>query len=373
MANGFMPYLLDTAEQVFKGSTPANKITPPGFIKYLLDNGYPNVLTNGVDDGLGHVRDVKVKMQPRGLAGSSSTTDDCYINAMPVYTEDTVSLSYFRKVGMFIPDETLAAYGPEATATVSVGKPLVGIPKEIWETVMRMSNALFADMNNDLLVKLATKYGVNATTGLATAKTVNFPLAATNNDLTAGMSGIAADILVNEMDAQNVAIIGSGLITNYYMQQIAKSAAQNGLNSAQEFMPRFYNDIRATTALGANKFVIVDKNAVQLLKYNRFRGFKGGDHLTTFTGTIMLPVIDSMGDNQISMWEFDYQLKYNDCPQTLTTAVYGYGGSTHTIGRGWIFTLMSTYDIYTQAAGNYAAGDRLYGNTGILPYTATNV
>jgi hypothetical protein len=91
------------------------------------------------------------------------------------------------------------------------------------------------------------------------------------------------------------------------------------------------------------------------------------------TGTLTLPVVDSSGDNQLSAYEFDFQLKYNDCPQTVTTDVYGYSGSSHAIGRGWILTLMSSYDIYLQPSSVWGAGDRMAGNNGTLLYTATNV
>ena len=372
MATGFVPYLLKQSQAAFMGASPASKITPPGFLKYLLDNGTPNVLSGGVDDGLGHLRDVNIKIPVRGLAGSTSTTDDCLINAMPVYAEDTVDLSYFRKSSLFIPDETIARYENEASQTVAVGAPSVGITREIWDAVIRNANALFSDINSDLCAKLAINAGVNATTGLNTPKTVNFPLSTTNNALNTGMNEILSDIMVNEMNPNNVAIVGAGLINNYMIMQAAKSYNLGGLNTALELMPKFYHDVRFTTSHGANEFVVLDKNSVQLIKYNRFRGFKGGDHLTTFTGTITLPVIDSAGDNQLSMYEFDYQLKYNDCPQTVDTDVYGYGGSSHSIGRGWIFTLMSSYDIYTMPSSVWNAADRLAGNNGVLGYVATN-
>jgi hypothetical protein len=251
MANGFMPNLLLQSAQVFQGSNPATKITPPGFLKYLIDNGYPNVLTNGKDDGLGHVRDVKIKIPTRGVANTSSTSDDCLINAMPVYAEDTVDLAYFRKLGIFIPDETIAAYENEASQTIAMGKPATGVTRELWESIIRTANALFADINKDLLTKLGSNIGTNVVTGNNTAKTINFALDATNNPLTSGMNEVLSDIMVNEMNPSNVALVGSGLINNYMIQQVAKSYAQNGVNSALELMPKFYHDVRATTVLGA--------------------------------------------------------------------------------------------------------------------------
>lgn len=83
-----------------------------------------------------------------------------------------------------------------------------------------------------------------------------------------------------------------------------------------------------------------------------------------------MPVADAMG-NSLLAYEFDFQLKYNDCPQVTNVAEYG-GGQTYVEKRGWEFTLMSTYDLFKIPSDAYAAGDRLVGNNGSLYFAATN-
>lgn len=373
MATGFMPNLLIQAEQVFMGATPSAKITPAGCTKYLLQNAKPNVLSQGKDDGSGHVRDVKIKYATRTPAGRSVTTDDCNVNIIPAYKEATVDLSFFRKVGLFIEDETIAKYAKEASQTIAVGKEGGSVTKELFDSIIRAANGLFQDINGDLLTKMAANVGVNQATGSAAAQSINFALSTATNPLNNGMTKVMTDAMDNEMSLANAKIIGSGLINSYYMQQGAKSFDQSGLNTANLALPMMYYDPQAASKVGANRFMLLEENAVQLVTYNRFGGFKAGNKGTTILGTISLPVVDVLGDGVLSDYEFDYQLEYIKCPTDInSTGLYGYGGDTMSVGRGWVLSLMSSYDIFFHPSDSYETDDRLYQNNGILLFSATN-
>lgn len=369
-ANGFMRDLLLQSKEVFKSAYPAAKITPPGYLKYLLSNGTPQILSNGIADGSGHIRDMKVKFRPRVPTGKSRTTDDCSIDAKPAYSEASVNLTKFRAYSIFFDDADIAKYEKEASAALSKGNPATSIMSETWSAIIEAANGLFGDINNDLLTiqGSATGFGFNAQTSSNAPRTVNFQLATTSNDLSTGMTMVMDDAMLNELRLSEASIVGSGLINKYYLQNPAKGVGATGLDTSRLSMPNFYHDPYASTKWGANQFGIFEKNAVQFININRFAGTRGGDKLITKLGTITLPVIDSYGDGALGSFTFDYQLEYNKCPATAT--IGGYGGIA--IDRGWIFTLMATYDQFNIPALSYVNTDRLYAGNGTLRYVATN-
>ncbi len=371
MATGFMPYLLAQSRDVFANATPSKKITPPGFLKMLLSNDKPKIITdvnNLIDDGSGHVRDVQIKYRTRVPAGKTRTADDCSIDSMPAYKEQTVNLTKFRAYDIHFDDATIAKYEKEASANSGQGNPSIGIMKDVWDSVMEAANGLFADINNDLLTSQAAAFGFNAVTASNAARTINFLLAATTNDLDSGMTRVLSDAMLNEIRPDEAVIVGSGLINNHYLQRRAVSFNQSGLNTAPLDLPTFFFDPYAQSKWGANQFGIFEKNAVQLINVNRFDGFRGGDKGITKLGTITLPVTDFMGDGMIQSFKFDYQLEYVKCPTTATVGGYG---STN-VDRGWNLTLMATYDLLNIPSDAYVNTDRIYASNGSLRYVATN-
>lgn len=371
---GFMPYMLLQSKEVFKGSTASEKITPTGFLRALIESSRPNVVSQNMSDDSGHIRDVKIKYQPRGRTGLTTTHDSCDVQVQPAYAEQTISRTLYRALGIMIQDDVVAAYEKEASAQV---KQIQGIPQlaqvnplmmEFWNTIVRHANTLYGDINIDLVTAMATNFGKNQTTGLTTAKTINFPLDSTNNDLTAGMSGILADARLNEINLNNCYIVGGGLIDNYMLQQSAKSAAQNGLNTAQQPMLQYYNDLYTGAIWGANNFGVFERDSVQLVEANRFIGFKAGIKPGgSWFGVLPLPIMDAQGNMQSI--DFDVQVKYVDCPSSVVV------GDTYptSVQRGWQIILSKSYDLFTQPSGAYNAADRLTGNNGTLRYNATNV
>jgi hypothetical protein len=374
---GFLPYLLMTNKQVFGGIAPSTKLTPPGYLKMLLANTTPNIVSTAVADGSGHIRDVKIKYRQRIAPGNSSTDDDCSIQAKPVYSEAVIPALNFRKYGIFLDYNTIAQYEKEASASIALGLPAPpqGILMEIYNAVIEAANGLFGDINNDLLTAQAAAFGKNVTTGLATAKTVNFPLSTASNPLTQGLTMLMDDVMQNEINLKNFLIVGSGLINNVYLQHSLNTQNTKDQNYPGG-VPPFYYDPYANAKFGANKFGVFEKNAVQLINVNKFDGFIGGDKMSTFLFTLQLPVIDSLGGTELQSFKFDAQLRHIDCPSQVQIGgeVDGEGNPVLTsVDRGWVLDIMANYGQFNIQADAYADADRLTGNNGTLLYSATNV
>jgi hypothetical protein len=368
MGKGLANALLIASREAFRGSTPIDKLTTPGFLQYLLGNNKPDIIGQGKDDGSGYIRDIKLRFRKRGVPGQSSTSDDCSLQVKPAYAEYTVPSTSYRALGLAFEDDVIAKFEQDAMAQVSAGNPtMTGIMKDTYEAIIEQANGLFADINNDLLAMQAASWGKNVATGLNTAKTINFALSNTTNPLTAGMTAIMSDAMQNEMKIANATIVGDGLINNYYLQQAAKSFDQSGVNTSQLALPKFYYDPYATAAWGANRFGLFEKDAVQFVNVCRFRGAKAGQKGSDFFMTLRLPVVDSLGQGNLAGFEFDVQLTYRTCPSTESI-----GGSSVALGRGWNIIISCAYQTVNIPATSYASTDRLFQCNGTLLYTATN-
>lgn len=373
MSLGFAPYLLKQSKAVFQEIAPSTKITPPGFTRMLVENTKPNIVSEGIDDGSGHIRDMRIKYRTRLPKGKTQQTDNCDIDARPAYKEATIAATMFRKYAIMLEDSTIARYEKEAsTMLVPGGASLKGVTplmSEQWDIIMETVNGIMQDINDDLLVKQVGLFGTNQTTGSAAAKVVNFPLATTTNILTSGMTMIQADARSNEMNLSNTTIVGAGLIDNYYLQKAANavSTAQNGINQSLLGLPKYYNDYDATSAWGANQFGIFEKNAVQLIDINRYTGFKAGEKGGDWFGSLTVPLMDAHGN--MMPFTFDIQMTYIKCPTELVIGGYG---EAQTVQRGWALIISKSFDSFNIPSDSYDVDDRLYGNNGTLRYTATN-
>lgn len=375
MGKGLAQALLITSREAFRSATPIEKVTTPGYLQYLLQNNKPRIIEAGKDDGTGYVRDVKIRYRQRGVPGKTVTTDDCSIQGRPVYLETLVPATSFRALGLAFEDDQIATFEKDALAQMAKGTPeMTGIMKDIWEGIVEQMNGVFADINNDLLALQAANFGKHTVSGSNAARVVNFPLNATNNDLNSGMTQVMADAMANEMKLAGAVIVGSGLVNNYFIQHAAnaKSAAQNGLNTAQLALPNFYYDPYAQAALGANQFALLEKDAVQFVNPCRFRGPKAGLKGGDFFMTLKFPITDSLGQGSLGDFEFDVQLTYRTCPGELQIGAAGAGNPPVQLGRGWNIILMSSYQPVFIPADSYGATDRLFGVNGTYRYSATN-
>lgn len=349
-----------------------DKITPYGYMQMLLENKPPTVKSY-VDDGSGYLRDVKVRYMQRGTPGKSVTTDDCSIQVRTAYLDYDVPATQFRALGIAFEDDQIAKFEKDALGIMNVGGPATPIMREVWDAIISQANGLFADINNDLLAIQAAAFGTNVRAGSNAAQTINFVLNGTTNPLTQGMTQVMADAQINESKLQGAKIVGSGLVHNYSLQQVAKSYDQSGVNTRLLGFPEFFYDPYAATAWGANQFALFEKDAVQLVNIARFRGSKSGLKGGDYFFTLKLPVEDSIGQGTYRDFEFDVQLTYRTCPGEVQIGAFDETTNPPIqLGRGWNIILMSSYTQLNIPANSYATGDRLFGNNGTYRYTATN-
>lgn len=365
---GVAQSILMQSKQVFAGAAPSKKVRTPGYLKMLIDNELPNIISSTVDNGTGHIKDVKIRYKPRLKTGMTSTTDDCSIQGNPSYLEATIPALSFRKYSLFLDDTVVNTYTEDASSTIMVGKPQTELMAEMWDNILDAANGLFGDINLDLLADQVAAFGVNAVTGTNAAVTLNFPLSTATANLTEGMPKLLNDSLMNETNVADMVLVGSGLISAYYMKNDANALiGSNGYDPNKLVLPGLYHDLYTGSAWGANQFGAFQKGSVRLINVNRFSGKFGGDKLTTILGTINLPVLDSLNGNQLRSFKFDFQLRYNPCPGDIEI-----NGNTVSVGRGYILDLMANYAQMNIPGDAYMVGDPLYGNNGTYRYVATN-
>lgn len=379
MANGFAPYLLLQGSQIFKQGYDGAKVTPKGFLEWLLSQGTPNIISTSTADGSGHVKNVKYTYRQRGAMGKSKTTDSCDVDAIPVRLEGEIPSTLFRSRSLFFDDTTIAKYEAEASKLINLqtkaANPGVtsasfnGVMKEVYEIIIEQANGLFADINKDLLDLQASNFGTNVVYGSNAAQTLNFPLATTSNALNAGLTRLITDARQNEIDIQNATIIGSGLIDGLMVQQLygALATAQNGVNQSRLGLPKYFYDPTAATSWGANQFAVLEKDAVQFLSVDRYVGSFAGVRGNSSFFNIKLPIMNSLGGTELSSISIDCQFKYFDCPGTINV-----DGTPTTVGRGWNLIMSKSYYAINKPSDVFSADDVLTGVNGTLRYTATN-
>jgi hypothetical protein len=376
-AQGFAPYLLLHLNEVAKGNAPAKKITPPGFLRALLENtSAPEVINQGIDTGDGHIRAMQIKYRNRLPGGKTVTTDDCNIDNVPVYAEASVNLASFRKIGFYIDDATLSKYMTEATSVAAIGtagqvegfKSTTTFMQEFLDRLLELLNGLYTDIDTDLVTKQAAAFGRNVATGSNAAIAVNMLLDATKNNLSAGLTYLLTNWKENENSGPMI-MFGNGLMHNYVLQQMAKAGPDfTGVDTTSfESLYKWYWDINTVGAFGANQIGVFAQDAVQFVTRARYKGafsgFKGG----SIFFTMIPPGVDSLG-NALPRIELDCQLKYIDCP----TSIVGPDGYAHTYNRGWVLYLSKSFDLFNIPADAYDPTDRLYQNNGTYRFQISN-
>lgn len=363
---GFCRDLLQSMKEITKDATPQYKIQPNGFTGMLLQDMSPGVIKN--DSYNGHFKTVVVKKKQRFIRADTDTAESCTNTLVPSYTEDTVSVANIRQLSFHINDEVIAEYCDEASRSVSVGKPPTSMMLEFIDTIMAAGDALLDGVEFDLVTLLSTRFGVNRRTGLSTAATININKDSTINPLDDGITQILTDFKRNQMSGRPK-VVGGGLMLNYILQQFAKQADQSGLDSkimagALDF---WYSEEMAAV-LGANHIGVFEKDAVQLVEYLRYQGFKAGEKPGgSVFGVLPLPMQTANGVTPV---KFDFQLRYNDCPATFTDAYTG--ASLGELPKGYNLILSKQFGLYTIPTNAYKAADVLTGNRGSLRYVIAN-
>lgn len=368
MANGYALGVLQHQKEVSRGATPQYKIEPYGFLASLLAAHTRHSVKNDKFDG--HTQTAKIKAKQRMTVAQTQTEKSCSNVATQPYAEQTVSLTNVRQIAIHVEDEVIAQMDSTASNRQSAGS--LSVMAEHMDSVATAAGALLSACNQDLLTLALANIGVNRATGNTTSQAVNFPLSTTSNNLALGATKLMSDFALNNMKGQLITV-GAGLFHNYMMQQPAKSADATGLNSRMQagnfdFYVDYDLQTIATGTGAANRIFVYEKDAVQLVEYLEYQGFKAGvkPGASEF-GTISLPMMSAGG--MLVPVEFDFQLRYNDCEQVFD---YADGETSVTLQKGYNLILSKRFGLYTIPSTAYRSGDVLAGNRGSLSFYLTN-
>jgi hypothetical protein len=373
MALGFAPALLTHLKVLMEQNYPGTKITPSGYLKLLIENN-PSLRISSINgesiDGLkrstvgGHIRDVKLKSLPRITPDQISDEDNCENDFGFQYSESQLDTPLFSKAGFQLEWSFVERYQQEASRLVSTANPNVSILNEMLEQIMHAVNGLIVNMDRKLLS--ATNFGVNVTTGLATAKTININGDGNRLDLSDGVIELLSDAQENEF-VGDLLMVGSGLFNKYNIAKNALGINGAGINQGALNGYKWYYDIASATPFGgANRVGAFAKGAVGYVDIDRYIAWKSGRHGTSWFAQIMLPVESTAGVAPIMM-PFNLQIRELDCPDT---AFDGY--ETRTMGRGYQILISKNFGLWQQPKSAFQSTDRLANNNGSLLYEFSN-
>lgn len=364
---GFADSLTKHIFKITAENTPQFKLNWQGHLNLLKHNKNAAVVRLNDQADPGHRRTVIIKAKQRATIDMTDTEKSCDNVNVNAYFERNVNLSNVRQYAIFIDDETIALYPNEASANSGLGTPSTSLMNEFMMQIKEGADALLSGVNQDLATLMAANIGVNVRSGNNAAQDINLVLNTTNNPLNQGLTQVLTDYQLNESSGRPM-MVGTGLIHNFMLQQRAKSPDQSGINTpiqAADF--DFFQDPFAGISLGANEAIVYEPEAVQLIEYMEYKGFKAGEFPgdSTFF-TFMLPMQVS---DRVEMIEFDAQLRYFPCPTTLTDAYYG---STVQVQKGFSLIISKQFGLFTIDQA-YRATDRLNGGRGSYRYNFTNV
>lgn len=367
MANGYCPPFLDTLTQLAKENDPQTKITPPGYTGLLLENNPSLQVVSGLTTTTpqGHKKTITFKYQPRYSDSVVNDEKSCDGGITPQYLEGTIQNPMEVSANIYIEDAEIAKFCEDASRTVSIGRPATSVMVEHTRSVARLANALISRMDQRLLE--ATVFGVNPSTGLSTAKVVNINADKNVNKLTDGVVDILQDASVAEIYGE-LLMAGSGNMNRYELQNIAATAASNGIDVSRFTGYRWYNDNKAATATGwgSNIIGVFEKGSIGLVDGNIYTGFRAGKKGNSEFFQFALPV--NIGNGRTVDVVFDAQLKYYDC---RFEDVDGYGQPV-TYEPGYKLIISKTFGLFQWPTTVFGSGDVLEGYNGAMKYEITN-
>lgn len=366
----YAPFILNHLADVVDTNAPETKVTPTGFLRSLIENDpeitMPESEKLRLNTDGGQIKQIRLSYLRRLLPSQTSTTDDCANDFVPVYSDFQLDAASFRKVSLFISDDTIAHYMADAAATTEQGKPATPLMNEHIRTIRTYANGLLGAIDKDLIA--AWVPGVNAVTGLATARTINIEKDATKFDLTTGWAQLLDDLDVNEVVGAPIMSGGAGLFNAFVRSKGQQGNNFSGLTMADFGDFKWYYDQYAKAGFGTNSVCIYSKGSMGFVDLNKFVGFRSGQKGISYFFQITLPVMPAQNDGTAGMMKFDAQLKYIDCP----TQIFD-GYNTVTVNRGWQLILSKNFGLFQIPTGAYQAGDVLNtNNNGSYLYTFTN-
>lgn len=371
LGQGLRPYILPHLKYIIgEKALPQTKLERMGFINFLQSQDKPELLRLNVNGG-GHMSSVQIKYKQRFTEDYALKNEGAVCNSVnnSVYLETQANLTSFNSFAVHIDNELLAQYEVDSTAMMSAGTtPPTSLMKEFMETLMTAANAVLLGLDQDLITTLTP--GINRVIGTNTARTINVPLNSTQNDLTSDLNRVLVDCKVNLFGGKPILLLNTGsLLDSYVMQQKFKSANQAGINTAIELAGfTAYDDSKVGTVFGAQNFLAIDPNTVQIVEYMKYKTFKAGWMPgDSMFGTIDLPM--QQGE-EVKLVEFDYQLRFVSCPTVTTDSYYG---TPITLQTGYSIILSKKAGLFQVPQTAYRGTDPNLGVNGVLRYNLTNV
>ena len=365
MANGLAPYLLNDLKTLVSGAYPGQKVDLKGFLAMLTSGAGANPIQTSTLAG--HKKEVRFWYRQRNTKAQTDTSASCDNVLTPARKEYTVSVGNTRQIAWHLPDELVATYMEEASQRVSVpGGPIAGASAELFDIIMSGANGILEGVNDDLL-GLVT-WGRNKVSGNNAAVTLNISADTGVQKLTTGFPKLLSDYKRNNLSG-TPNIVGAGLFYSYMLSQPYKGLDQGGMNSSiAAGGVNFFADQDFADTVGADHIGVFEPGAIQLVEYLEYTGFKAGIKPgSSEFGVIALPAVAS--DGTLLPVKFDWQLKYIDCPTTLTDA---YSGNSATYQKGWSFIMKKDFGLFQIPSDSYRNEDGNIAVNGALRYSVTN-
>jgi len=365
MANGLAPYLLNDMKSLVGGAYPGHKVDLKGFLAMLTSGPGANPIQTS--NLAGHKKEVRFWYRNRNTKPQTDTAASCDNVLTPARKEYTVSVGNTRQIAWHLPDELVASYMDEASARVNVpGGPIGGASAELIDIILSGANGILEGVNDDLLGLIT--WGKNKVSGSNAAVTLNISADSGVQKLTTGFPKLLGDYKKNNLSGVPN-IVGAGLFYSYMLSQPYKGLDQSGMNSMMAAGGvNFFADQDFADTVGADNIGVFEPGSIQMVEYLEYTGFKAGIKPgSSEFGVIALPAVAS--DGSLLPVKFDWQLKYIDCPTTLTDA---YSGSTATYQKGWSFIMKKDFGLFQLPSDSYRQEDGNYSVNGALRYNVTN-
>ena len=374
MANGYAPYILRDISSVAGSATPQNKLEMHGLLSMLASTQNVNpIIPIGTPNG--HKREIRFKYRQPNTVAQTDTSKACDQVLTPAYLESTVSVGNTRSIGWHLPDQLLANYMEEARARVTIpgaNPGPVGASAELLSVIYSGANAILKAVNNDLWGLVTA--GKNRVTELSTTTTLNLPKDTTVQPVNQGMPKLMSDIAVNGFSGRSQLVGGPGVMFAYMLSQAWKGMDNGGFDSRiPTGMIDYWMDQDFATYSGtpysADQFYVFEPGSIHLAEYLEYTGPDAGVKPGGSEFFVMpLPVTNNAGQVTGSV-SFDAQLKYIDCPTTLTDM---YTGVSSTYQKGYALFISKQFGLWQIPSDAYRHEDGRRSVNGALLYTATN-
>jgi hypothetical protein len=150
---GFMQALLIQIAALAGINDPQLKVTPPGFLQMLLENGAKTMVVNHESLRAGQDRTMRVRYMQRGLESEVDDVDDCGAAISPEWKESDVQRALFSKIGISITDATMHKLQAEAqqnmpiisgagVQNIAAAAASMKVTRAVWETMLAKVNGL---------------------------------------------------------------------------------------------------------------------------------------------------------------------------------------------------------------------------------------